>query len=416
MNNSKELESNLIGSLIVEPEKIVRVASIISKEDFYWEKAGKAFEIILKGILERHDINSRLENISQFLHTDFREVEVLANEIKKMSTARKINNILVSYQNIDYRKLDELIPRFITEFINTSRLNQKEQTNIKDIIREYEKEQEDYRSRGKNYIGMECGFKSLDDIIDGIRPGHFWVVGGYTSVGKTYLVLNILKHLLEQGKRCVFFSLEMSKNDILGRLIGLDAKINSIKVMKGNLRDDEMQRVEEAKAKFYETKLEVYNDRSDLDSIHLSMLEENMKEAVDCYFLDYMQLLSGTLKESDYEMLRRASKLFQSFARTKNIPIIALSQISNQAAKDKSDLIGFKGSGDIANSSDLAIELNLVDKKEERDLKKAQGLMLNVDCVVKKNRHGITGTIEMSFDPKTGTFEEGREISLKKII
>lgn len=414
---AKKLESNLIGTLITYPEKIVKIAGKLSQEDFYWEKAGEAFGIILESVVKKQDTVSRLDNISEFLHTDFRDVEVIADEVKRMSTARKIKNLLIRYQNIDYRSLEETIPRFITEFIGTSKLNQKERTNIKDIIHDYEAEQERHRNKDKKYIGMECGFPTLDGIIDGIRPGHFWVVGGYTSMGKTFFVLNILKTLLEQGKRCVFFSLEMSRQDILGRLIGLDAKINSIRALKSILSESEAIRVEEAKGKLYDTKLEVYNDKTDLDSIYLTMLEENMKEPVDCFFLDYMQLLSGTNKESDYEVLRRASKLFQSFGRSKGIPIVALSQISNEAAKNKSDtLIGFKGSGDIANSADIAIELGVVESKEDRELKKSQGLALNVDCVVKKNRHGITGTIEMNFDPKTGTFQEGRESTINSLM
>lgn len=411
----KRLEDNIVSQLWTDPNKIIEISGIVSEEDFQEKDTRAAFRVIKDSYLNKQDSITRLNaegiKVSQFFMTEWRDIKLLAQELRRVSVTEKIKNLLTaSLVKLNFTKIDNFIPEFSREFTQVSGVVKEENTGIRGVILEYEKAQNEYAQKyenGERLLGLSSGFKKIDNQIDGIRPGHFWVVGGYTSSGKTYAALNIAAELILKGKRVVFYSLEMSQTEILGRIIGIMTGLNSNKVLKGKFTPEEDARVLEAKAKLYESRLSIYSTLHDVELIKLNMLEENMKEKVDCFFLDYMQLLTSTRTDKEYDVLRHASTDFQATAKDLQIPIIALSQVSNDSVKNTNDkLIGFKGSGNIAASADLAIEIIRTDDMETANQKVKNGAPLDAIFLIKKNRHGGLGKIEMFFDTYSGKFEE----------
>lgn len=414
---SKKLEASIIGQLLFQPKKISSLS--IKADDFSDQRSRQAFALIGECVRHDQDVNIRISeselSFSEFLETDVRDVRVLGKELRLISSAIKLNSFLLKWQGkVDHRNVEESIIGLSQELSKISG-TKEEQTNIKSIIREFESDQQEYADKyreGKKLLGMSCGFPSIDNIIDGIRPGHFWVIGGYNNAGKTFFALNIVCELLTQGKRVVVYSMEMSKKDIAGRLMGILSHMNSHKILKGVLTEEESKKEMEAKAKLYESKLEVHQELDDYEEIKMSMYEENMREKVDLFVIDYMQLLKSP-SLTEYQLMTAASSEFQSLGRKTGIPVMALSQISNETAKNPNQAVGgYKGSGGIEASADLAIKLVQIEDLKTIQQKQQNRIPINIDCVITKNRHGIKGALPFSFDGYTGRFFEGHDVRL----
>ncbi len=412
-DKSKSVENSIIARLIAG-YKINKILPIISEDDFLHDLPKKAYRIIKEAHKKEQDILTRILEedlfVSDFIESDFRDVKILAKELRRISKAYKINYLLLGYKDkIDNRNLDSVLDELIVELTKASNSGFEEKTGVKDIIAEFEETQAMYSDKIKNgqkLLGISCGFTALDNIIDGIRPGHFWVLGGYSNTGKTFFAVNIIKNLLEQNKRVVMYSLEMSKQDIIGRLLGIMCDMNGMKILKGLLTDEEQAKVMEAKAKLYESRLTVYTELDDYEEIKMSMLSENMKEKVDLFVIDYMQLLKSS-NLNEYQLMTIVSSEFQSIGRKTGVATLALSQISNEAAKSpNSNVGGYKGSGGIEASSDLAIKLIPTEDIELQQKKQHMKLAIDIDCLITKNRHGIKGKLPFYFTGYTGTFKQ----------
>src|SRR5690606_1031210 len=131
----------------------------------------------------------------------------------------------------------EILANIQTKIISLS--SDEEDEKIDNQIEKLKKVQKDFKNKPEgSLIGISTGFKKLDDVIDGFRPGHFWVLGGYTSAGKTFASLNLVANLIKQKKRVVFYSLEMTEVDILSRLSGILTQQNTKKILRGQNEKD----------------------------------------------------------------------------------------------------------------------------------------------------------------------------------
>jgi hypothetical protein len=283
-----------------------------------------------------------------------------------------------------------------------------EDVTISGVTKEYEAEALLFAEKileGKEIIGHSMGYAKLDELADGLRD-HLWVIGAYTSAGKTFFSLNIVANLLKQGIPVAFYSLEMSKVDVYGRILGILSGVNSRKMIRGSLSTEELEKVKQAKELVTKSGLRIHGAKEQYDDIVMSMGMEKLTGKAEVFVIDYAQLVrSGDLR--DYEALSRLSKGLQTFCRQKKAPVILLSQVSNEHAKSpESGIIGFKGAGEMAASADLAIEMIGTDDKETKERKIVHGEPLNVKLCIKKNRHGRIRNIEMEFNPTNGQFTE----------
>ncbi len=414
-NHSLEKEKYVIGAIFHRPELLHRISSQLSEQDFYLVSHQKIYALMLErlraglpiSLIDFGDFS--VEVVSAYnivvlpesaLHyiKDLRELSRLrrihtsATEIKqKIEDGTDIQSALENFQSCLVEKVAD-------------------GKNAKQLIEAYEAEQIAISERiesGIPLIGLDTGFTRLNRSIDGLRPGHFWVIGGYTSTGKTYFSLNIVKKLLIEQKRVLFYSLEMSTEEIASRLVGLFSGINTIAAMKGALTPENAEKVVSAKNDLFYTKLKVFDTKRSLDEIRYSILGESVDEPVDCVVIDYLQLLEGKSNESQYETLRRASSDIQAIAKSTKIPIIALSQINNDSARNESEVMGFKGAGDIAASADMAVEIRLNETSiEEVRRKQGSSEPINMKVIIKKNRHGSKGEMHALFKSWCGEFQE----------
>lgn len=409
MIDKKTIEEELIHRLLVYPQNSIAVSQIIKLVDFDFH--AKAFETILNAFTAGKEVNHEMQKAgykatSFFDINSYRSPEEIAKDLKELANSRNVKRILGEYINkIPETNLEKFIAELQVNLVNNVESTEKEKTSIKELIDEFMREREEYQLKPKGSIlGVSCGYEKLDNIIDGLRPEHLWIVGGYTNMGKTFATLNIVANLITQKKRVVIYSLEMSKNDVISRILGILTKQNGLAIMKGTQKNE----IEKSLETLVDSNLSIITNKSELSQITFSMMEEDMKSPVDLFVVDFIQLVTLNNSKSEYETTTETALRFQQTAKKLKKPIMVVSQISNDGAKNQSDVVmSFKGSGAIAAAADLAIEI-VHDEEDAKTFKEKiqAGEIVNMKWRVMKNRHGKVGYVSMEFEGNTGIFKE----------
>lgn len=408
---SRFIEKELISRLINNEGLIPQAMSLVIVDDF--SNYSNVFSVITNSFKNSKNLITEFSTnklkLSDFIEdVSFRRIDLIANELKEVSNAIRLYKILEdSLHDIPSENIESYISDIQRQIITKVKDTQKEKTDINSIIKEYQERKEFYQEKYKNgdkIIGISTGYDKLDEIIDGIRPQHLWVIGGYTNSGKTAASLNLVASLIQQGKRVVYYSLEMGNTDILARLIGIMANDNGLSILKGFPKDQE--RVNTAIQTIKKSNLSIHTTKSNLSEIQYSMYEENLKEHVDLFVVDFLQLVTVKGAKSEYETINASSLEFQQMAKRLKSTVLLLSQISNDGARNANDIVmSFKGSGSIAAAADLAIEITIGEQdKETWKQKMHNGEPVLMNWNIRKNRHGRIGFIQMAFEGKTGVF------------
>lgn len=415
-------EKELISFVIADPSKISKIRTIISKEDFIY--FGGQYENVLTSFLNDRDILLEFKQAG-YSYTEFathlfeqgrnniRQIENIARDIKNTSSALNILTLLTNYsENVPDDNLDSFVSDVQKNILNKVSVVDGESSDIDSVIKEFKEKQSFYKDKlenGKGIIGIPTGYKKLDEIIDGLRPEHLWIIGGYANLGKTSASLNIVSSLVKMKKRVVFYSLEMSKTDILSKLVGIMTNQSGLTILKGFPHDEQL--VEKAMEKISKSNMTVHNNKYDMDSIEFSMYDENTKSPVDLFVIDFLQLITVKGSRSEYETITGAILRLQQMAKRLKVPIIVLSQISNEGAKANNEVVmSFRGSGSIASAADLAIEIQIgEDDKVIWKTKLFNGEPVKMKWNIRKNRHGKVGFLDMHFTGFTGRFADADE-------
>jgi replicative DNA helicase len=258
-----------------------------------------------------------------------------------------------------------------------------------------------------NSIGLKSGFHDLDSIIQGFQKSDFIIIAGRPSMGKTALSLNIVINIIQYSKLPIlFFSLEMSKEQIMYRLLAMESNVNQMRLRNGKLSQNDWIKVN--KMVTILSKLPLFiDDSSDLSiqnirsKIKTLMFEQNQ---VGLVIIDYLQLMQNSrLKiENRVQELSQITRSLKIIAREFNIPIIALSQLSRSVenrVEKRPVLADLRESGSIEQDADLVLMLyrkqnNLIDSDQTND----------IELIIAKQRNGPVGTVQLKFDEKTNKF------------
>ena len=414
--HNKEIEIAMLGGILKNKACLFDIMAVIDPKDIYFETNKIIFEkmIELSGKGKEIDIITIADELSgesgihSLLATMMIKAEIsnpvhYAKKIKEYSVRRWLNSYLSQVMDkIGSGDPVEIISEIGSKLAGVYIKTNNENSNVKGIISNIQEEQaiinEQIKS-GKRYIGEEMEMPKLDYALSGLRKSFYYIINAYTSTGKTFFALNIANGFINNDKRVVFFSLEMTQEEIVTRLLSIRSGINSISIAMGGYMNDDREL--KAKDELYKANLEVYSQKRTLDEIKVAMISENLKAPVDLFIIDYIQKIKVPNATSRYERYTEASDELHNLAQKLKIPIIALSQIDNASARSKdTDTISTKGSGDIAADADVIIMLQK-DKKRQTCYK--DGINA-INVIIQKNRHGITGSIEFIMDTRSGKF------------
>lgn len=412
-----EAEMSLLGSLLLDKQAIYQIIDFIEPKDFYDNKnklvysvylemfnKGKSIDLsTLMNEINNKDIemkNSFVTNLFNSVITSAHVVEY-ANIVKDKSLRRQILEAQHKNENVVYDEDKEINSVLANIQNNLYEINPFKISNdtIQSALKDLDSLQEEYSRKyeeGKHIIGFSSGINKLDDIIDGLRPGHLWVVGAWHGTGKTSFALNIVHHLLEQNVPISIISTEMSQVDLTAKLIGIRHQMSSMKVIKGKLDHAQSERIREGKMFLNQSNLEIHTE-FDFEKIKMQIRKDVYVRKVKVVMVDYIQKMTDGKIYEETPLMARISQGLSNLAQDLKITIILLSQISNEAQKGSGAGAGFKGSGAIEASADFAVVLK---RDKTKEMPNSDWVEMKVQ--ITKNKFGLDGVIDMWFHLASG--------------
>ncbi len=279
---------------------------------------------------------------------------------------------------------------------------------------------EELQRREDKLTGVPSGFNDLDAMTLGFQPGDLVIIAARPSMGKTAFVLNIAQYAaIERKSKVAFFSIEMSKESLVQRLLAAEALVDSqgMRRPKG-LRDDEIARL--ARAAGVLINAPIYID----DSAAMTVLEMRSKArrlkadiGLDCIVVDYLQLISSSSSfENRVQEISHISRSLKALAKELQVPVLALSQLSRApeqrsgADKGRPQLSDLRDSGAIEQDADVVLGIYRPEQYAERDErgmprdKDGNSIEGHAEIIVLKQRNGPTGQVKLHFDKQYTRF------------
>lgn len=249
----------------------------------------------------------------------------------------------------------------------------------------------------EQYMGFTTGFSDLDRVISGLNKSDLIIVGARPAMGKTSFALNIARNVaLKAKKKVLFFSLEMTKEQLAQRLLSSEARVGSQKMRTGQLTDDEWSRLGAATVVLNECDLYV-DDTSSITVPEMKARVRRMRD-VDCVVIDYLQLMqSGKRTENRVQEVSDITRNLKLMAKDVNVPVITLAQLARgtegRGKSHRPQLSDLRESGSIEQDADIVMFLY----RDAYYNKESQTPNVS-ECIVAKNRHGGIGTIKLIWD------------------
>jgi replicative DNA helicase len=433
--NNTEAEKAVLGSILIDGETITLVADFLKPEDFY----RNAHRLIYNAMLNLHarhepadDITliEELERANQLEQVDgasyifslLNHVPTTGNAefygriVKKKAEMRALIRASTQIAQFAYSedadavlKAEELVYN-ISQGKSISRV-----TSIRDAASRFmTKLDKLHENRLKGVVtGVPTGFKGLDQVLGGFQPSDLIIIAARPAVGKTSLVLNvalrIIKDTTRLGHKVMMFSLEMGEEQLMRRLMSMEATVNQTRLRNGDIEDDEWERIMTAMQTFD-------NDRMWIDDTPAISLTEMRSRArrvqsehgLDLILVDYMQLMRAVIgnekqPENRTQEVSLLSRGLKELARELNVPVVCLAQLSREVEKraDKTpQLSDLRESGTIEQDSDVVM---FIHHDPEQEMKE-NGYPLNL--IVAKHRNGPVGVETLWFTPHLTKFSD----------
>lgn len=415
-----EAEQAVIGSMLTDKDAVISAIEVLKEEDFYREDNKAIYEAILN-LYNRSEpidiitVKSELESMGKFEQVGGLEylaelpekVPTTANSMKyikiveEKSTLRKLIKTANEIIELGYdptEDVDDIMEGAEKKIFNVMQnKNQKGYAAMKDILVDSFTQLEELYNRKQHITGVPTGFVDLDYKTAGLHSSDLVLVAARPAMGKSAFALNIATNAAIRAKVPVaIFSLEMSKEQMVNRILCSEAMVDSNKVRTGRLEEDDWTKLAEAIGPLSEA--EIYID----DTPGISVMEIRAKcrklkleKNIGMVVIDYLQLVQGSNKRngSREQEISEISRSLKILAKEIGVPVIALSQLS-RAVEQRPDhrpmLSDLRESGAIEQDADIVMFLYRDDYYNQDSEKKGIA-----EVIIAKHRGGSTGTVEL---------------------
>ena len=260
------------------------------------------------------------------------------------------------------------------------------------------------------YAGMSTGFSELDKKITGLNKSDLILIGARPAMGKTSFALNLARNVAVYGrKRVLFFSLEMSKEQLAQRVLATEARLPGTKFRTGDIQPNEWEQI--AEASVYLSEMDIYFDDTANITVPEMKARARQLKNVDCIFIDYLQLMSSSKKtDNRVQEVSEITRSLKMMAKDLNIPVVTCAQLARRTEEKgrshKPQLSDLRESGSIEQDADIV--LMLYRENYYTQMEKAENIdEIRVDeaeLLIQKNRHGPTGTVPLAWHPECTMF------------
>ena len=423
-----EAEQAVIGSMIMDSDAVLAATEIITADDFYGSQYGTLFKamveiysegkpidiLTLNNKLKQMDVPPELSSID-FIRDLLAAVPTSANVkyyakiVKEKSTLRKLIKVSDDIANTCYvgrESLDEILEETEKKVFNIVQVRDGgDYVPIKDVVLNAMERIEAVSKLTGTVTGISTGFTDLDYMTSGFQNSDLILIAARPAMGKTAFELNLAQHMaFKKGVTVAIFSLEMSKEQLVNRLLSLESRVDSQKLRTGTLEDADWEQIIESANVIGNSNLII----DDTPSISIGELRSKcrkykLEHNLGIIIIDYLQLMSGGGKsESRQQEISEISRSLKALARELNVPVVALSQLS-RAVESRPDhrpmLSDLRDSGAIEQDADIVMFLYRDDYYNKESEKKGIA-----EVIIAKQRNGAIGTVELVWMPNYTKF------------
>jgi replicative DNA helicase len=439
-----EAEKAVLGSLLIDSEGIFKIANFLRPDDFFtpenqWvydacfslyqrnegiNQITVAHELAQKGRLEEAGGAAYLSHLVSMVPTSL-HIEYYGQIVSRLAIMRRLISAGSQITALGYEADSEVDVALnkAEDILFKTRQRQSHQdfVPIRQVLSQYFEEAGPAQPREEAIPHVLTYFAAIDDILGGLQRSDLIVMGARPSAGKTTLALNIARNTAVNQKACVaMFSLEMSRQAVVQRLLANEANVDSRSVRLGTYTEKQERRIMEASGILSEAP--IYID----DSPQMRVVEMRGKaqrlhreHTVDLVIVDYLQLIQGeSRREGRVQELSEITRSLKALAREIDAPVLAISQLSRAIewrTSHKPQLSDLRDSGSIEQDADVVLFISrdaMYFTKDEWEKTHDIGIEPyeedKADIIIAKHRNGPTGEIKLRFDSKTARFEDAQ--------
>ena len=433
---SEDAEQAVLAAMLIDKDAVDRALEVVDDSMFYAERHRRIFRA-MESINERGSVidpltladelgrRQELEGAGGKDYIGFlvdavptsANVEYHAKIVKEKALLRRLIEVsteIVGEAFLGASSADELLDLAEQKIFQVAQQRTSEGfSRIKELLWPTMERIEALHAGGEPITGIASGFADLDDLTSGFQPSELIIVAARPSMGKTAFTLNIAQHAaIEKDRKVAFFSLEMSKESLVQRMLTAEARIDAQKLRKGMLCDDDFPRL--ARAAGILTHAPIWID----DTAGITLLEMRSKarrlkadQGLDMIIVDYLQLMQGPANsESRQQEVSQISRGLKALAKELKVPVVALSQLSRapeQRAGDskRPQLSDLRESGAIEQDADLIMFIyrpEVYDGPVDKDGNSLEG---KAEIIIGKQRNGPIGFVNLFFHKNYTRFE-----------
>ncbi|HMS23544.1 MAG TPA: replicative DNA helicase [Candidatus Saccharibacteria bacterium] len=425
-----DAEASLLGAILIDSDAIVKIADQLSPDDFYDDKHKIIFEnvkilydkhspidvLTLTNQLRAHNVldsvggSSYLSELTNYVPTAA-HVEQYSEIVSQKALRRRLIQNSQNIVNLGYdetKNLQELIEQSEKELFETShRYVGQNVVSLEEILSEsFDRLDELHKDKGK-IRGVPTGFRDLDKILAGLQRSDLFILAARPSMGKTALALNLAHNVASKsGEPVLLFSLEMSKEQLVDRLLAMESGVDAWALRTGNLTDSDFEKIGQAMGTLGEAPIFIDDSPGiTVSDLRTKSRREAHKRPIGLIIIDYLQLMSGGGRYNEGNRVQEISEIsrgIKGIARELNVPVIALSQLSRSVESRSPQIPQL---ADLRESGSIEQDADVVAFMYREDYYKPDTERRNItDILIKKHRNGPVGTVELYFDKEHQRF------------
>ena len=421
--HSIEAEQSVIGSMILDRDAILVASEILTSDDFYQSQYGIIFDamvelfnegkpvdlVTLQNRLREKDVPpeiSSMEFVRDLLNAvpTSANVRHYANIVSEKAVLRRLIKLTEEIENDCYLNKEPV--EVIMEETEKKMFQLLGQRNSGDfmpirqvVINTLENIERASKTKG-NVTGIPTGFTDLDYKTSGLQNSDFILIAARPSMGKTAFVLNIAQYMaFKKDKAVAIFSLEMSREQLMNRLLSMESKVDSQHLRTGNLKDDEWSKLIESAGMIGESRLMIDDTPGiSIGEMRSKCRKYKLEHGLDIIIIDYLQLMTGSVgrsSESRQQEVSDISRQLKGLARELNVPVVSLSQLSRavESRPDKRPMLSdLRESGAIEQDADVVMFIY-----RDEYYNKDSEFKKQAEIIIAKQRNGPVGTVNLAW-------------------
>ncbi len=424
-----EAEMSVLGCIMLDGEALVKIADLLTPGDFYDPRHSEIYQACVelyeknmaidvltvtnrlseKSLVEKAGGASYLSQLVAAVPTASHVVNY-ALIVRKKGSLRRLIQSASEITSLAYKEegeIEDILDSAEQKLFGVSQqhLHQNFQPIVSILHSTFERIDELHREKGK-LRGVPTGYIDLDNLLGGFQKSDLIILAARPSMGKTSLALDIMRQVAVNQKQGVgIFSLEMSKDQLVDRLLSSQSDVNLWKIRTGHLKDDDFEKIGEAMGVLSEAPIYIDDSAgSNIMEIRTKARRLQSEHDVGLIVVDYLQLMEGRSQENRVQEVSEISRSLKILARELNVPVLALSQLS-RGVENRPDkvpqLSDLRESGSIEQDADVVMFIYREDMYKGKDSRRPNIAEIHI----KKHRNGPTGQVDLFFDADKTSFK-----------